>query len=156
MVIITMMLATYYHRPDHPIPVTQPGRQFGIESPWTTKVHSQVCLHPERHTSCTGSVSSSGFWWRWCQAPDVPTETGAHRPRCPSGRRLWPRQTCYGGWSWWDTTNLGYSLSFGFLKKKKRVTHLDCSETFGVTRTTKLRVVPWCLKLLATTTAPMQ
>lgn len=27
---------------------------------------------------------------------------------------------------------------------------------FGVTRTTTLRVVPWCLKLLATTTAPMQ
>lgn len=29
-----------------------------------------------------------------------------------------------------------------FKKEKKRVTHLDCSETFSVTRTTKLRVVP--------------
>lgn len=29
-----------------------------------------------------------------------------------------------------------------FQKKKKRVPHLDCSETLGVTMTTKLRVVP--------------
>lgn len=92
-------------------------------SPWTTKVHSQVCLRPERHISCTGSVSSTGFWWRWCQAPDVPTETGAHRLCCPSGRRLRPRQTYYWGWSWWNTTNLGYILSFRFLRRKKKTCH---------------------------------
>lgn len=41
-------------------------------------------------------------------------------------------------------------------EEKGRVAHLDCSDTFGVTMTTMLRVVPWRLKLLATTTAPMQ
>lgn len=53
-----------------------------------------------------------------------------------------------------DTSCIDSTL--GTRRRKGCITHLACSETFGVTMTTMLRVVPWRFKLLATTVAPMQ
>lgn len=146
------------HRESIPIPVTQSGQQFGLQA-GKKFTHECVCVQKDTF-AVLGQCPAVDFGkgdakLRTSQQGQVHIVSAVHQVDLDDlvkhviegdpGERQ-------------QQVKLNPCVIFSFvrLEKSKEVTHLDCLEMFGVTKTTKLRVVPWCLKLLATTMAPMQ